>query len=136
MKRPPLRQPSLIISVISVAVPLALSGCATGGHGPAAPVSNTGVPMIGADSTRPQIAAYVAYYQAHGYTITTDRRQFTPAGAVAFFQFAAQLDAGTTHKTVRADINAASHTAITSSSAAAGTFPAGRPRTGSTDDGR
>jgi hypothetical protein len=74
-------------------------------------------PVINLNSTATQIGAYITYYRAHGYTITTNQQSYKPDGEVNVFRFAATHRRKSSHEDATANINAvASRMVITISS--------------------
>lgn len=74
-------------------------------------------PQLGFTSKAADFDRFVAYFQKHGYTITTRRQEFKPDGTVRLFTLRATRPAGTLRKTdlpsqLSEDINAAAGTEL------------------------
>ena len=71
-------------------------------------------PSLSETSTAKDIAAYVAYYEGLGYTVTVNQQAFSPQGTVKTFRFAANRTQGADRSRAGANINVATHTVSTS----------------------
>ncbi len=66
-------------------------------------------PPLNDTSTAKDIAAYVAFYERHGYKITLNQQTFNPDGTVQEFHFVAKRGQGANQSSVSANSDEATH---------------------------